>query len=455
MRPVRRMAHATPVTVGAWRRVLGVVAALTLVGLRAPVAHATCPTVDIVGAVWCGDVPFYWGTGLNGACQTGNCINWRAAIRAAVTEWNLTSASEFELPILLQESGSLADETAPAHGIVFTYGDKQLGIYANCTNGLGSTGEGGPCGGTMPPGVHFAVTKWDFSVPTSGNMAVMERACIHISGDVPWVNGASGGVDRKSVALHEIGHALGLGHATGGTCLMEQFGGCNAVHGIDGSAPEAAYCLYGTLFGSCSQRWSVLPFLADDGSTDFLLATCECFAGCSSPQPLTAAARTYELAVSESDGPYTVFATVAEADLVNRTYSHDFPEAYASARFRLRVYDGGTQVGESTSPYPTSIPGPASVVSGLTSGFALRCAPNPMRGETAITFQTGRSQRVEVSIHDAAGRRVATLQEGWLPAGEHRLGWAGRGAVQAPSWYRCVVRTERDGGASRSVVLLR
>jgi plastocyanin len=52
-------------------------------------------------------------------------------------------------------------------------------------------------------------------------------------------------------------------------------------------------------------------------------------------------------------------------------------------------------------------------------------APNPSRG--AVTFAVGlpAARRVEVSIHDITGRRIAVIQRGELPAGEHLLRWRG------------------------------
>ena len=54
--------------------------------------------------------------------------------------------------------------------------------------------------------------------------------------------------------------------------------------------------------------------------------------------------------------------------------------------------------------------------------------PNPFNGRTSIRFDLARPGRAELTVHDLAGRVVATLHRGKLPAGTHSLSWDGRGA---------------------------
>lgn len=49
--------------------------------------------------------------------------------------------------------------------------------------------------------------------------------------------------------------------------------------------------------------------------------------------------------------------------------------------------------------------------------------PNPFNPSTEIAFVQPTAASVTLSVHDLAGRRVATLHEGALPAGEHRFVW--------------------------------
>ena len=50
-------------------------------------------------------------------------------------------------------------------------------------------------------------------------------------------------------------------------------------------------------------------------------------------------------------------------------------------------------------------------------------SPNPSSHETTIEFSILQTENVSVSIYDVTGRRVATLVEGMLPSGRHRVTW--------------------------------
>lgn len=49
--------------------------------------------------------------------------------------------------------------------------------------------------------------------------------------------------------------------------------------------------------------------------------------------------------------------------------------------------------------------------------------PNPTLNEAALRFSLGRAEHVLAEIFNVAGRRVATLQNGTMPAGRHELRW--------------------------------
>jgi hypothetical protein len=58
--------------------------------------------------------------------------------------------------------------------------------------------------------------------------------------------------------------------------------------------------------------------------------------------------------------------------------------------------------------------------------FALyQSRPNPARGETVISFELPEDTDVTLSVYDLSGRRVATLADGLLPAGEHERAVSG------------------------------
>jgi hypothetical protein len=57
--------------------------------------------------------------------------------------------------------------------------------------------------------------------------------------------------------------------------------------------------------------------------------------------------------------------------------------------------------------------------------------PNPFNPMTTIGFTLPAPTRVLMTVHDAAGRRVAVLVDGELPAGTHEGAWRGRTAAGA------------------------
>ena len=52
--------------------------------------------------------------------------------------------------------------------------------------------------------------------------------------------------------------------------------------------------------------------------------------------------------------------------------------------------------------------------------------PNPFNPQTTIRFALPAAQRVDLAVYTVDGKRVATLHEGRLEAGDHALTWNGR-----------------------------
>jgi len=87
----------------------------------------------------------------------------------------------------------------------------------------------------------------------------------------------------------------------------------------------------------------------------------------------------------------------------------------------------------------------------------LTAAPNPFNPRTMVSWVQERSGPVLLTVHDPAGRRVATLADGHYPAGRHDVVWngdddAGRG--QATGAYMVSLRRD-DGRLVRKVLLIR
>jgi hypothetical protein len=52
--------------------------------------------------------------------------------------------------------------------------------------------------------------------------------------------------------------------------------------------------------------------------------------------------------------------------------------------------------------------------------------PNPFNPTTNIVFNIPQTEKVTLTIYNMLGQRIATLVEGVLPAGTHRVTWNGR-----------------------------
>jgi len=84
-------------------------------------------------------------------------------------------------------------------------------------------------------------------------------------------------------------------------------------------------------------------------------------------------------------------------------------------------------------------------------------APNPFHPSTRIDYVLQRTDDVDITIYDIAGRRVATLIQARVDAGAHSVTWDGRsetGAAAPSGVYRCVLRTSA-GQTSRSMILVK
>jgi hypothetical protein len=109
--------------------------------------------------------------------------------------------------------------------------------------------------------------------------------------------------------------------------------------------------------------------------------------------------------------------------------SDGWPTAVAvSAR---RVYQaaefGGLQVFLRHCPQdPEAVGEPAGSSAGLLQ--ELRVQPNPFARRTSVRFDLAEPSTAELTVFDAAGRRLATLVQGERPAGSHVTIWDGRDA---------------------------
>ncbi len=81
----------------------------------------------------------------------------------------------------------------------------------------------------------------------------------------------------------------------------------------------------------------------------------------------------------------------------------------------------------------------------------LGARPNPFGSRTSIAFEVPRAGRISLSIYDASGRLVRTLEDGIISAGNHAAEWDGadgQGRALPSGVYFCRLRmdgTEKTG----------
>jgi hypothetical protein len=125
-------------------------------------------------------------------------------------------------------------------------------------------------------------------------------------------------------------------------------------------------------------------------------------------------------------------------------YKSDSGELANAADYRLVI---GT-----TDATDVEIPG------ALPTSFALAApSPNPFAGDTAIRFDVpAGGGNVRLEVFDLQGRRVATLADGFSPAGRHSARWDGRdsgGRRSVAGVYFVRLQTPK-GGETRKITLL-
>ena len=83
-------------------------------------------------------------------------------------------------------------------------------------------------------------------------------------------------------------------------------------------------------------------------------------------------------------------------------------------------------------------------------------APNPSRGEAALTFTLPSSGPVDLRLFDVSGREVVTLTSGPHAAGLHTVRWDGREArgEMAPAGVYFARLATASGGVSRRLLRL-
>jgi len=112
-------------------------------------------------------------------------------------------------------------------------------------------------------------------------------------------------------------------------------------------------------------------------------------------------------------------------------------DAIAVAGADLVRPDGRTL--QPTAPLPVLSlvdPPPGAVPDRVSLGAA---RPNPFTGTTRFTVSLSVGAELDLSVHDVAGRRVATLAGGRFAAGEREFTWDATGVRDGVYFVRLVV----------------
>jgi len=117
--------------------------------------------------------------------------------------------------------------------------------------------------------------------------------------------------------------------------------------------------------------------------------------------------------VAVYDGKYDATNVYGWADLFEYANVYNV-NLYGDPSLRVAGYPTGVE-DEQTDP-------------GAVTPFLLPAYPNPFNPRTNIRFSLAEAGPAQLTVHDIAGRRVATLLDTHLTAGEHNLEWDGRGS---------------------------
>ncbi|WP_412061784.1 T9SS type A sorting domain-containing protein [Rubrivirga sp. IMCC45206] len=85
----------------------------------------------------------------------------------------------------------------------------------------------------------------------------------------------------------------------------------------------------------------------------------------------------------------------------------------------------------------------------VRGAFELAVAPNPAAGRATVSFALVTAGEATVEVFDVLGRRVATLADGPLAAGDHALTWTGA----APGLYVVRLRAGAEAGVQTVTVV--
>ena len=149
--------------------------------------------------------------------------------------------------------------------------------------------------------------------------------------------------------------------------------------------------------------------------------------------------------------PDTTRSLMATLPLGDGAYADSTVAGGITYEFELATFDG---TGEG-APALAFVSVPADLLAAATP---LHGYPNPARGHVTVRFdiRAAAGGRVRLVIFDLTGRRICTLYDGVLPAGQHAIEWGCRsdqGNAVAPGIYNLILDAP-DGRARSQLALL-
>jgi len=139
-----------------------------------------------------------------------------------------------------------------------------------------------------------------------------------------------------------------------------------------------------------------------------------------------------------------------------------FADAFATSgityRYTAKAMNSANVEGVASAPCDILIPSATDVQSDpppFAGGKRLRIEPNPFNPQATVRFSLDHAGPVRVELFDARGRRLDTLFQGVLPAGEHEIRLLRPdGATRNLSSGTYFVRMEADGRISHTKAVL-
>ena len=253
---------------------------------------------------------------------------------------------------------------------------------------------------------------------------------------------APGGGFSLAAGAPAASHAIGMATATSGAKS-----GSLTVTSDDPDHPTASVALSGTVLEHAQ---------ASLDSTAALLSQTLDFGTQAQGGFATLMARVHDLGYDASrarlsvtsatidggDGRFSIVGGFSPALVagVAQTYTVQFDDAGATQDVD---YDATLTFASADEPLPGAAAQPALTVAlhakvssgavGVPGGHIVPTvtrlyppAPNPVTDETTVQFDLAHAADLSLAIFDLAGRRVSTLAQGTLPAGQYRYPWSGQ-----------------------------